>query len=228
MGQALGKAAAHWMHRRFAWTVNPDWVSFSPGVSAALALAITTFTDEGDGVLMFTPTYPPFLGLTRSNGRMVLASTLVEKEGTYRINWADFEEKAGRAKLLLLCNPQNPTGKVFSQQELARIGEICLRNRVTVLSDEVHCDYVAPHLRHIPFASLAPELGEICLTAINPSKTFNIAGLQAAAVIAENPKLRDLYRLAAGRASLWGTTLGIIAFHTAYTRCAHYADQVAD
>ena len=227
MGRALENAAVHWMFSRFSWRAEPEWVSFSPGVSAALALAITTFAAPGEGVLMFTPTYPPFIRLTKANGRTLLASSLVFEQGVYTIDWADLEAKASGAKLFLLCNPQNPTGKVFTKEELLRIGDICLRNDITVLSDEVHCDYIAPQCRHIPFASLSEELGAICLTAINPSKTFNIAGLQAAAVIAGNPELRDRFRAASGRASLWGNTLGVIAFHTAYTQCAYYADQVA-
>lgn len=227
MGRALENAAAHWMRSRFSWEAEPDWVSFSPGVSAALALGITTFAEPGDGVLMFTPTYPPFLRLTHTNGRAILASSLVYEQGSYKVDWSDLEEKARGAKLLLLCNPQNPTGKVFTREELLRIGDICLSNNITVLSDEVHCDYIAPQCKHIPFASLSEELNSICLTAINPSKTFNIAGLQAAAVIAGNTELRDRFRTAVGLASLWGNTFGIIAFHTAYTQCAYYADQVA-
>ena len=227
MGHALEKAAAHWMHSRFGWEVDPEWVCFSPGVSAALALAITTFCPSGGGVLMFTPTYPPFLGLTRDNGRDILACSLDARDDAYAIDWDDVERKAAKAKLFLLCNPQNPTGRVFTREELLRLGDICLRHNLVVLSDEVHCDYIAPGKRHLPFASLSKELAAITLTAINPSKTFNIAGLQAAAVIAENSALFSAFREAVGKKSLWGNTLGILAFHTAYTQCAYYADQVA-
>lgn len=228
MDYALEKAASHWMRSRFNWDVDPAWVCFSPGVSAALALAITAFCKPGGGVLMFTPTYPPFLNLTRVNGREIIASSLRLTDKSWAIDWDDVEEKAKRSDLLLLCNPQNPTGKVFSREELVRLGDICLRNGITVLSDEVHCDYIAEGKRHLPFASLSPELASITLTTINPSKTFNIAGLQAAAVIAPNPELLQRFRTAAAGAAQWGNTLGIIAFHTAYTECAYYADQVAE
>lgn len=227
MEQALEKAAAHWMQTRFNWDVDPGWVCYSPGVSAALALAINAFCCPGEGVLMVTPTYPPFLGLTAVNERVILASSLLSEGDAYAINWPDLEEKARRARLLLLCNPQNPTGRVFSREELLRLGDICLKRGITVLSDEVHCDYITPGKQHIPFASLSAELAAITLTAINPSKTFNIAGLQAAAVIAPNADLRDAFRRQAARASLWGNTFGIIAFHTAYMQCAYYADQAA-
>lgn len=227
MGQALEKAASHWMATRFGWQVDPAWVCYSPGVSAALALAIKVFAQPGEGVLMFTPTYPPFMRLTRANGREILASSLLPGVNGYQINWEDFEQKAARARLFLLCNPQNPTGRVFTRDELMRMGDICLRHGITILSDEVHCDYIQPGKRHIAIASLSSRLADITLTAINPSKTFNIAGLQAAAIIAPNPALLRRFKEAAMSSSLWGNTLGILAFHTAYTQCAYYADQVA-
>lgn len=227
MDHAVERAAAHWMQRRFGWQVDPAWVCGSPGVSAALSLAINAFSGPGEGVLMFTPTYPPFIALTKANGREALSLSLVFENGNFCIDWADVERKARKAKLFLLCNPQNPTGRVFSRDELLKLGEICLEHGVTVFSDEVHCDFIAPGKRHIPFASLSGDLANISLTAINPSKTFSIAGLQTAAVIASNPALLELFRRQSAKSSLWANTFGVIAFHTSYMQCAYYADQAA-
>ncbi len=228
--RALEKAAAHWMVSRFAWAVDPAEVAFSPGVSATLAVAVTTFAAPGESVLMLTPTYPPFYNLTKLNGRKVLGSSLLPGPGgAYAIDWPDLEAKMARpdARLMLLCNPQNPTGRVFVRAELERLGELCLRHGITVLSDEIHCDFIAPGRTHIPFASLAPEISAVTLTGVSPSKTFNIAGLKAAAVISSNADLLARFKEAARRNALENNTAGLLAFHAAYTACAYYADQIA-
>ncbi len=227
--RALEKAAAHWMGSRFGWAVDLDWVTFSPGVSATLAVCINTFAAPGQNVLMFTPTYPPFFNLTRLNGRQALSSSLLPGPDGWAIDWPDLEAKLARpdTKLFLLCNPQNPTGRVFTRQELERAGDLCLRHGVTVLSDEIHCDFVAPGLRHIPFASLSSEVSGITLTGVSPSKTFNIAGLKTAAVISANAGLLERFKETARKNALESNTQGVLAFHAAYTRCAYYADQAA-
>ena len=228
--RALEKAAAHWMSSRFAWDVTPEEVAFSPGVSATLAVCITTFAAPGENVLMFTPTYPPFYNLTKLNGRKVLGSSLLSGPGgTYAIDWPDLEAKMARpdARLMLLCNPQNPTGRVFIRAELERLGELCLRHGVMVFSDEIHCDFIAPGHVHTPLASLAPEISAITLTGVSPSKTFNIAGLKTAAVISSNADLLARFKETAHRNALENTTAGLLAFHAAYTACAYYADQIA-
>ena len=228
--RALEKAAAHWMTTRFAWDVAPEEVAFSPGVSATLAVGISAFTAPGESVLMFTPTYPPFYNLTRLNGRKVLGSPLLPGPGgAYAIDWPDLEAKIARpdARLMLLCNPQNPTGRVFAREELERLGELCLRHSITMLSDEIHCDFIAPGRAHIPFASISPEISAITLTGVSPSKTFNIAGLKTAAVISANADLLSRFKETSRRRSLENNTAGLLAFHAAYTRCAAYADQIA-
>lgn len=226
---ALEKAAAHWVSSRFGWDVGLDWVTVSPGVSATLAVCINTFAAPGESVLMFTPTYPPFFNLTRLNGRQALSSSLLPGPNGWSIDWPDLEAKLARpdTKLFLLCNPQNPTGRVFTRQELEGLGELCLRHGVTVLSDEIHCDFIAPGLRHIPLASLSPEISAITLTGLSPSKTFNIAGLKTAAVISGNADLLARFKEAAHKNALESNVHGVLAFHAAYTRCAYYADQVA-
>ena len=224
----LGEAAAHWMGERFGWEFAQDAVLFAPGVCGALALAISAFTAPGDGILVQTPIYPPFLGLAGKNQRRVLCSALQNGPEGYCIDWPDLEAKLADpgTRLFLFCNPHNPTGRVFAAQELLRLGELCRKHEVLIISDEIHCDFVKPGLQHIPLASLSPELAAITITAINPSKTFNIAGLQTAAVIAANPDLFAQLRAALDRASLWPTLMGVAGFRAAYLHCADYADQV--
>ncbi|MBQ4133519.1 MAG: pyridoxal phosphate-dependent aminotransferase [Desulfovibrionaceae bacterium] len=228
---AFAEACAHWVDSRFGWAASPEWVTYTPGVCAGLALCVKAFSSPGDQVVMLTPTYPPFYSIPHENGRYPVASPLIHRGlGDYQIDFADLESKLAhpRARLLLLCNPQNPTGRVFTHEELLCIGELCRRYGVLVISDEIHCDYVfAPH-KHIPFPSLSAELAEISLTAINPSKTFNIADLHTAALIVPNPVLRQRLQAEISAASLGRHSLGIIAAVTAYTQCSVYADEVRD
>jgi cystathionine beta-lyase len=222
------KASAHWMRTRFGWDARPEWVVFSPGVGTVLSLVVNAFTNPGDYVVVTTPIYPPFSLAPAFNGRKALSSPLRRGPDGWEFDFDGLEAllAEARSKLLLLCNPHNPTGKAATEAELLRIGELCLRHGVVVLSDEVHCDYVFPGRKHIPFASLSPELSDISLTAINPSKTFNLADLRTAGVIACNPVLRERYRTAVTNAKLGRCSLGLLAYEVAYTQCAWYVDQL--
>lgn len=234
--QDFARACAHWLYSRFGWEASPDWVEFTPGVCAGLALCVKAFTSPGDQVVMLTPTYPPFYSIPHENGRYPVACPLIKRDGPtghgdgdYRIDFADLESKLAhpRARLMFLCNPQNPTGRVFRRDELLRIGELCLKHGVLLISDEIHCDYVFEPHRHIPFPSLSPELAQISVTAINPSKTFNIADLHTAALISPNPALRNRLRAEITGAGLNRHSFGVIAAVTLIlnapitpTRCA--------
>jgi cystathionine beta-lyase len=227
----LGKvenASAFWMRTRFGWDVRPEWVVFSPGVGTVLSVAVNAFTNPGDYVVIMTPIYPPFSSAPAFNGRKPLSAPLRAGPNGWEFDFDRLEALLAepRSKLLLLCNPHNPTGKAASGDELLRIGELCVKHGVVVLSDEVHCDYVFPGRRHIPFASLSPETGDISLTAINPSKTFNLADLRTAGVIAGNRILRERYRTAVTNAKLGRSSLGLLAYEVAYTQCAYYVDQL--
>ncbi|MDR3320225.1 MAG: pyridoxal phosphate-dependent aminotransferase [Desulfovibrio sp.] len=222
------KAAAHWMRTRFDWEVSPEWVVFSPGVGSVLSAAVNAFTMPGDYVVIMTPVYPPFSMAPVFNGRIPLNASLRIGGNGYEIDFAGLETLLAkpRTKLLLLCNPHNPTGKLLTREELLRVGELCLKNRVVVLSDEVHCDYVFDGKKHIPFASLSPEIADISLVAINPSKTFNLADMRTAGVISSSKFLREQYRTAVTNVKLGRSSLGLLAFETAYMTCAYYVDQL--
>lgn len=218
-------AYAGWVQQRYGWQASPDWVEWCSSLGNAIALMILAFTSPGDNVAMLSPIYPPFLNLCETNGRNGLQSRLVEPD--YSINFDDLEAKLALAntKLLLLCNPHNPTGRVFTRSELERVAELCLKHGVLVFSDEIHADIVFRG-QHISFASLGPEVANITLVGLNASKTFNLADLRSAAVVASNTSLRHAFVAERNRVKLGQCSLGIEGVIAAYERCADYADQV--
>ncbi len=227
-GSILEDAVIHWMSTRFGWQVAPAWVTYSLGVVTALDAAVRAFTEPGQAVVILTPSYPPFFSVAKGGGRELLCSPLRLREGVYAVDFADLEEKLARpaTKLFMLCSPHNPTGRCFTRAELLRMGELCERHGVVIFSDEIHCDYVSPEKRHIPFASLSPSLAARSLVAVNPSKTFNIADLHAGAVICSDKELLARFKQAVGLYAVGRSSMALIAIHSAYTKCAYYADQV--
>ena len=225
----LKRAAARWQAVRFGWDVDPDWVEYVPGVIAGIICAVRALSRPGDGIVIQSPCYPPFSDLAAHNGRRLLRNQLILRGRHYEIDFEDFEEKASdpRTRLFILCNPHNPTGRVFTREELVRLGEICLRHHVIVLADEIHHDLVYAGSRHIPFASLSPELASRTVSFMNPSKTFNVPGFRTAAFIAEDPLLKDAVHQVVVDNKAFGENLcGTIAFCTAYEDCDYYADQL--
>jgi cystathionine beta-lyase len=222
------EAVLHWMQSRFGWLADKGCVAPMPGVCASLALVIENFTAPGDNVATFTPAYPPLFKLPVGHGRVSLRLPLVRRGTDYIVDFVDLEAKLALEKtsLFILCNPHNPTGKVFRPEELVRIGELCLKHNVLVFSDEVHCDY-AHSGKHQPFASLAPDFAARSFTAVSPSKTFNTAGLQAAALLCPDRDLMARFKQHAEGRCLRVNTLGALALHAAYTQCAWYADEAA-
>ena len=213
------EAVRSWMKRHHGWEVEEKWLVKTPGVVFALATAVKAFTEEGDGVLIQQPVYYPFSEVIADNGRRVISNTLVQEEsGKYGIDFRDFEEKIVREKIKLffLCNPHNPVGRVWSREELERLGDICYKHHVIVVSDEIHADFVFRG-KHQVFPNLKEEYKEISITATSPSKTFNIAGLQVSNIFLPNPELRKKFRKqmdASGYSQL--NVMGLIAAKAAY------------
>lgn len=187
------EAVTSWMKRRHGLEVEREWLLSSPGVVPAIAAAIHAFTEPGDGVILQSPVYYPFFDVIRSNGRTVVDNPLRLEDGVFRIDFELLERQAREAKLLLLCSPHNPGGRVWTEDELRRIGDICLKHGVIVVSDEIHHDLIYPPHKHVPFAALGPEYAEHSITCVAPSKTFNVAGLQQALTIVPGEKLRRTY-----------------------------------
>jgi len=190
--QAYFDAVTGWFERRHNFTFRQEWTLYTTGVVPALSAIIKALTVPGDQVMVQTPVYNCFFSCIRNNGCEIVANQLVYKDGRYGIDFDDLAEKASdpRAKLLLLCTPHNPVGRVWSREELTRIGKICIENDVTVVSDEIHCDFIFPGRRHIPFVSISDEFLSRSVTCTAPSKTFNLAGLKVANIHAADETIR--------------------------------------
>ena len=225
------KALADYRYRRDGYRPDPAEMVYSNGVVAAISSMVRSLTAPGDSVLIMAPVYNIFYNSILNNGREVLSSDLVYENGGYRVDFSDFEEKISRPKttLLLLCNPHNPVGRVWKREELAKIGEICSRHGVVVVSDEIHCDIVRRGVAFTPFAAASEICREISVSALSASKTFNIAGLQSAALVIKNPDLR--YRVwralnndEVGEPNCFSMTACI----SAYTECDEWVDNLVE
>lgn len=191
-------ALSHWYREYFHWEIEEEWLIKTPGIVFAIAATISAFTKEGEGVLIQQPVYYPFKEVILENGRNLVNSPLVYKEGKYRMDYEDFERKIveEKVKLFILCSPHNPVGRVWKKEELETIGEICLRHEVLIISDEIHSDFVYPGNKHTVFASLSEDIAARTITCTAPSKTFNIAGLQISNIFISNPEIREKFQSA--------------------------------
>jgi cystathionine beta-lyase len=208
-----------WCGRHYHWQVKEEWLSYTPGVISALGSAVRAFTQKGDQVIFQTPAFCLFTELTETNDREVVPNPLIYEDGKYTIDFEDLEAKAKKpkAKMLILCNPHNPTGRVFTKEELTRIGEICVRNNVIIASDEVHCDMVYKPHQHICIASISEAIAQNTITCLSPSKTFNMAGLQISVNVISTPQMREKYsKELVSRDSKRPNIFGMAAFRAAY------------
>lgn len=223
------QALEGWYEKHFGWKVKRNWLVKTPGVVFALAAAIKAFTREGDAVLLQQPVYYPFSEVIKDNNRKLVNSPLKLVDGHYEIDFQDLEEKIvqEQVKLFLLCSPHNPVGRVWKEWELRKIGDICLKHGVLVVSDEIHSDFVWEENRHRMFASLDPEYEKISVTCTSPSKTFNLAGLQISNIFIPNHDLKVKFRhavSAAGYSQVNG--LGITACQAAYEGGEEWLDEL--
>lgn len=191
--KAYYDAVVSWFERTHQWKIDQEWMIYTSGVVPAISAVIKALTKPGDAVLVQTPVYNCFFSSIRNNGCELITNPLVYVDNTYHIDYDDLERKVSdeRVKIMLLCNPHNPAGRVWTRTELKRIGEICIRHGVTVVSDEIHCELVLPGYTYTPFASISDEFLSHSVTCVSPSKAFNIAGLQIANIIAYDHKIRE-------------------------------------
>ena len=185
-------AVIGWFGRRHGLHIEKDWIIYTSGVVPAVSAILKAMTVPGDKVLLLTPVYNCFYSSIRNNGCEAASCPLVRTGDTYAIDFDDFEAKASdpKVKVFILCSPHNPAGRVWTREELVRMGEICLKHGVFVISDEIHCELVYSGCTHIPFASLSEDFRMNSATCISPSKAFNIAGLQIANIVAADPEIR--------------------------------------
>ncbi|MEG0962048.1 MAG: MalY/PatB family protein [Lachnospiraceae bacterium] len=226
-GERYSSAISHWMSTRHNWNIDPNWIVQTNGVVQGLYAAVRTFSKPLDGVLLLTPVYYPFYRAINLNGRTVVESPLVLVDGHYQIDFDDFEEKAKKSKLFLLCSPHNPVGRVWTKEELQKIGDICLRNNVLVVSDEIHFDIIMPGHEHFVYASLGEEYAQNCIVFTAASKTFSLAALCVANAIIPNRTIREQFDQEVNLSGCYTYSIfGIRALETGYLKCADWVDQL--
>jgi len=221
------EAIINWFHRRHDWKLEKDWIKFSPGVVPAINIIIQAFSRPGDNIIIQEPVYYPFADSIKANGRNVLNNQLVINQNHYEIDFKDLEEKCKtpRTKMIILCSPHNPVGRVWKKDELERLAEICIDNNVLIISDEIHCDLIFNGHKHIPIASLSEKIADHTITCVAPSKTFNVAGLKSSNVIITNKYIRENYTSATSNLSIRAPGIfGMIGTETVYNDCEDWLD----
>jgi len=215
------------MQRRFAWTVDPLQVDLLTDVVQGAYIAIEVFSEPGDGIVIQTPIYPPFLTAVEETGRRLVENRLLETEDGYRIDFAALEDAIDRrTRVLLLCNPHNPTGRVFTRDELARLAGIAIERDLIVVSDEIHSDLTYPGHRHIPFATLGSEVEARTLTLTSATKAFNIAGARFAVAASGSAEIQERFNSVLSHIRGGLGSLGLAAARVAWTECQDWLDEV--
>ncbi|NLI68347.1 MAG: pyridoxal phosphate-dependent aminotransferase [Bacilli bacterium] len=215
---SIKQNVANWLQKRHGWDVDINWLTFSPSVITSLYNAIVTFTEPGDNVLIQTPVYTPFFSVIKDSGRQLVENPLRYENGTYRMDFADLEEKFRQGtKAMVLCSPHNPVGRVWKKAELEKLAELALAYDVLILSDEIHADLVFEPNKHIPIASLSEEMAKQTITFMSPTKTFNLAGLHISYIVTPDRKKKmEMEKLLALQGFRMLNTMGIIALNAAY------------
>ena len=235
---SLTEAVVDRVRRKYNWKIEPEWVVYTPGVVSALHIAVRALTRPGDEIILQEPVYYPFFGAVTGSGCQIAHNNLKLARGKYTMDFADLEGKfrpaAGarathsRAKAIILCNPQNPIGRVWGREELKRLGEIVIGNGAVVISDEIHCELLFRGFRHTPFASISEEFAQNSIVCMAPSKTFNLPGLQASSIIIPNKKLRDSFSDASAGIIHGLNIFGMTAMEAAYRFGDEWLEQLLD
>ncbi|MEG2428347.1 MAG: MalY/PatB family protein [Clostridium sp.] len=227
---AFYQAVNGWTSRRYHWETKPEWLYTTPGVVNAFYNGVRAFSKKGEGVIVMTPVYYPFYGAIKKSGREIVKCPLLAVDGHYEMDFKRFEKLAKKSSntLLLFCNPHNPTGRVWTREELKKLGDICLKYGIFIISDEIHCDIIMPGHEFTSFATVSKELEHHMMTCIAPSKTFNLAGLETACVIMENSKQFEKLKVKMGQNAQEGrvNALGYRACEIAYTQCDEWLDEL--
>ncbi len=219
-------AAIGWMNRRHGWTVKPEWITLCPGIVPALNVAVLAYSEPSDKVVIQPPVYTPFFAAITDHKRLVVENPLKETNGYYTMDFDHLETRfKDGAKLLILSNPHNPVGRVYTKPELDALALLTSKYSITVISDEIHSDIIMPGSKHIPFASISEETANRTITFIAPSKTFNVAGLSTGIAIIPNELLRRQFNCIINSLHLsMGNIFGIEAMRAAYTHGDEWVD----
>ena len=224
---AFYQSVARWMKNRHQWDIKPEWLVQAPGVVNALFGIVKTFTEPGDGIIIMQPVYYPFSAAITQNGRELVNNALIYEDYAYRIDFDDLEKKAKdpKNKMLILCSPHNPIGRVWTREELEKVGRICIDNNILVVSDEIHFDFILTGHKHTVFANISEEFAQHCIICTAPSKTFNIAGLKISNIVIPNDHLRKQL-LEKNQRDFASNALGIQACRICYDDCGAWKDEM--
>lgn len=225
------RAITSWFKRRYGWTIDKEWIIYTTGVIPAISAAIKALTMPGEQVLIQTPVYNCFFSSIKNQGCQILENPLKRNGNSYVVDWDDFERKCADEKttVFLLCNPHNPSGRVWTKAELARMNEICLRHRVAVVSDEIHCELIMPGNKFTPFAAVNEDCKTNGVTLNSPTKNFNIAGLQIANIVCANPVWRRRIDRAINIFEVCDVNpFGPVALEAAYNDSENWMDELND
>lgn len=217
----------NWLKRRHNWGIQEDWISFSPGIVPALNMAVMAFTAPLDKIIIQPPVYFPFFSAIENNNRVLVENPLKLEGNRYNFDFEDLEIKLKDAKMLILSNPHNPGGSVWTKEELTKLGELCIKHKVLILSDEIHADLVYKSYKFTPLASISDDIANYTVTFIAPSKTFNLAALATSSVICSNKELKEKYDKVLDTIHVgMGNVFGIVASEAAYTHGDEWLDQL--
>ena len=228
--EAFSNSIINWVKHRHNWEVPKEWISFSPGVVASITSSVLAFTGPGDKVIVQTPVYFPFFESVRGVKRLLIENPLKLLNGRYCFDLEDLESKIDeKAKMLILCNPHNPGGMVWRQDELKALSEICIRHNLIVVSDEIHSDLIFKGNSHIPFPTLSEEAAKNSIVCMAPSKTFNVAGLSTSFVVMPNPDMMKSYEKLMRTLHIhMGNIPGTVALETAYTHGQNWLNELME
>lgn len=237
-GKGIKEAVVKRMNDKFDWEIEPDWVVFTPGVVPALHIAIRSLTHPGDEVLLQQPVYYPFFPAVTSSGCQIVNNSLRLIDGKYEIDFEDLEKKLipktglgsipNRIKTMIFCNPHNPVGRVWSREEIAKLGKIAIDNGLVVISDEIHCEILFDDNKHTPFATISKEFEQNSIICMSPSKTFNLAGLDVSSIIIPNKEIRENFINTQSGIVPGPNLFGLTALEAAYRYGDEWLEQVME
>jgi len=220
----------NWVRTRHNWTLEREWISFCPGIVPALNFCTLAFTQPGDGVIVQPPVYFPFFSAVEAHGRKLIYNRLTESESKWSMDFTSLVNGIDAdTKMIIISNPHNPVGRVWNPEELYNLADICLKNNILMISDEIHCDLVLPGYNHTPLATLSDEIAQKTITLIAPSKTFNLAGLSTSSVIIPNPDLKKTFSRVVDNLHIGGGNIfGTVASVAAYTHGHEWLDALVE
>ena len=217
----------NWVNRRYHWKIKKEWIIFTPGVIPGFHIAIQSLTKPGDGIIVQTPVYYPFMDGIHSNGRTLVNNPLVEKDGDWFMDFDDLEKKVKdpKTKMMILSNPHNPVGRAWTEEELQHLGDLCADNGVLLISDEIHGDLMMKGSKHHAVCAVSQRFMEHTITHYAPSKTFNLAGLQTAYAVIPNDRIRETYIQGLNANRIFNLNwFGAAALEAAYNQCDGYVE----